>query len=150
MDPFSTLSIATSVVQFVDFAGKLLSSSNEIFHSVHGSSSSNSALESYCTTIKDLSAKLGSSVDTSQGALAQNVKSLADDCKSDCDALLAMLQNMKVKSQKSRRWKSFQVALKTQWGARKLREFEERMDKARNLAAIYVQSLTRFDFEPEQ
>lgn len=144
MDPFSALSIATSVLQFIDFTAKLLSSSSEIFKSVHGASSGALALESSCSTMKTLSERLSSSTETPVGEFACKMKKLADDCKVDCDALLAMLQKLKIQGQKSRRWKSLKAALKTVWGTREIRELEGRIDKARHLVAIYVQSLTMY------
>lgn len=144
MDPFSALSIATSILQFLDFTAKLLSSSKEIYRSVHGASSSNLALESSCTAMKAFSEKLGSSTGApgSTGELGEKMKNLANDCKSDCDALVAKLQKLKVESHKNRRWESLKAALKTVWGTSEIRELEGRIDKARRLVAIYVQSLT--------
>lgn len=144
MDPFSALSIATSVLQFLDFTTKLLSSSSEIFRSVHGASSSTLALESSCSAMKALSEKLSSSTETQCGEFALKMKKLADDCKADCDALLAILQKLKVECHKNRRWESLKVALKTVWGAHEIRELEGRIDKARHLVAIYVQDLTMY------
>ncbi|KAJ4422113.1 hypothetical protein N0V82_003196 [Gnomoniopsis sp. IMI 355080] len=143
MDPFSSLSIATSVLQFLDFTAKLLSSSNEIFRSAHGSSSKALALESSCSAMKALSAKLGSSTSAPAGGeLGAKMRNLANDCKSDCDALVVILQKLKVECQKNRRWESLKAAIKTVWGASEIRELERRIDKSRRLVAVYVQSLT--------
>lgn len=144
MDPFSALSIATSVLQFLDFTAKLLSSSSEIFKSVQGASSGTLTLESSCSVMQTLSERLSSSTETQEGEFAVKMKKLADDCKVDCDALLAMLHKLKVGCNKNRRWESLKVALKTVWGAREMRELEGRIDKARRLVAIYVQSLTMY------
>jgi hypothetical protein len=38
MEPFSALAVTTSFVQFIDFAGKLLSGSAKLYNSVDGRS----------------------------------------------------------------------------------------------------------------
>lgn len=92
--------------------------------------------------MKALSEKLSLSTETQGGEFAVKMKKLADDCKVDCDALLAKLQKLKVEYHKDRRSQSLKVALKNVWGAREIRELEGRIDKPRRVVAIYVQSLT--------
>lgn len=50
------------------------------------------------------------------------MKKFADDCKVDCDALLAILQKWKIQGPNNRRWESLKAALKLVWGAREIRD----------------------------
>lgn len=144
MDPLSALSIATSVLQFLDFATKLLTSSREIFGSSQGATSNNLTLETSCNALKAFSDELSASISSGNGELSRNMQKVADDCKSDCEAILDMLQKLKVDSHKKRRLESLKSALRIAWGARELKELEGRIEKARSLMDIYVQSLARY------
>lgn len=45
MDPLTALGLASNIVQFVDFASKLISQSHEIYQSADGALEDNVALE---------------------------------------------------------------------------------------------------------
>lgn len=58
MDPLSALSVASSVVQFVDFGRQLLSASYEIYRSSSGISSKNVDLRTISKDLTDLVAQI--------------------------------------------------------------------------------------------
>ena len=54
MDPFTALSIATSVVSFVDFGSKLLSNSRKLYKSTNGVLTENVDIDTITTDIATL------------------------------------------------------------------------------------------------
>jgi hypothetical protein len=60
MDPFSALSIATAVIQVVDFSSKVISKSREIYLSADGTTEEVSLLQDATTNLEELLNDLGS------------------------------------------------------------------------------------------
>ncbi|RDL35943.1 uncharacterized protein BP5553_06555 [Venustampulla echinocandica] len=58
MDPFTALGVAGNIVQFVDFAAKLISKSREIYHSVDGASSQHLDLQEIASNLNRLNGRL--------------------------------------------------------------------------------------------
>ena len=58
MDPFSALTVVTSVIIFIDFGGKLLVTGHDIHHAVDGASTENVHIEQLTADLKSLSDKL--------------------------------------------------------------------------------------------
>lgn len=61
MDPLSALSIATSVIQFLDFGANLLCKGTEIYHSAQGSLVENVQLEAIASNMLELNRELQNS-----------------------------------------------------------------------------------------
>ncbi|KAK3933619.1 hypothetical protein QBC46DRAFT_401617 [Diplogelasinospora grovesii] len=125
MDPLTALSVAASVIQFIQFASSLISNTNEIYDSANGASANTLHLEDVYSKLKSLSKtlsvhvglqippghagisgssnklaeqKLGEKASPDQGlALVQ----LSADCKADCNELLKALEKLKVRSEGS-------------------------------------------------
>ncbi len=54
LDPLTALSIASSIVQFVDYGSKLLSKSYELYESADGTTIGNAELEVIAKDLQDL------------------------------------------------------------------------------------------------
>lgn len=59
MDPLTALGLAASVVQFLDFSGKLVSGAFVLYKSVDGATSLNSCLEHIARDLSQLCNKMG-------------------------------------------------------------------------------------------
>ncbi len=118
LDPFSALSLASNVVQFVDFASKLMSESRKIYKA--GFSTTTLELE---TVTKDLSLIIdrltdlfvsnvakGERPDDSEGQ--GGLQHLTSRCREVADELLAILEELKSEGSHSQ-WRCFRQALKT-------------------------------------
>lgn len=149
LDPFTSLSLACNVVQFVDFTSKLLSQSKEIYDSAVGSTKDNEDLEEICTELRDLSQHI---VTTSLsqasrfGALdnrEQAIQKLAQECSATADELITALRSLSLNKHPRRRAASVYAALRTIWSRRKIEALEARMDKYRAQLAVNIIALTR-------
>jgi hypothetical protein len=122
MDPLSALSVAGTVVQFVDFGTKLLKAGKDLYKSSTGVSATNAELETIATAIQSVLDKLRQSSETSQvfGPLTniENEAHLSFDqiCNgvaSIAEELLRKLQTLKVQNRRHRKWESVRKALKS-------------------------------------
>jgi hypothetical protein len=119
MDPLSALSVAASVVQFVQFGASLVSKTHEIYASHEGTLSANVQVEAATKRLIGL-------VDGLRGPLvagnsfpsvgSQELEDICNKCISISKELLARLNKLRVQdTHKHRKWKSFRQALKSVW-----------------------------------
>jgi hypothetical protein len=169
MDPLTAIGLAGNVVQFVDFALKLVSTSAEIAGSARGATESTLELETVYTTLKTFTLQLEvketdprpiTGISEGDGALeglGRNGKAIKDhitalekiavDCKIVCDQLLNVVGGLRVKTGTSnRRIKSFGAAFKTALARGKISELEERLNRFQISIALHFFPLLKFVF----
>ncbi len=149
LDPLSALSVAASVVQFVDFAGKIVSKGKDIYESSDGALQENLSTETVTVRLREKILALESSrrwakqitvrPEKAHQEAAQRDQRLDEICK-DCSNLsknlLHQLGELKVpKGSEHRRWKSFRQALKSVWSkdeidaiSARLRDLRDELD----------------------
>jgi hypothetical protein len=143
MDPFSALSLAACVVQFIDFSGRLLSKGHEIYQSEVGSSAETVELEVIYKDLSRLSDKLKASSlsisPTSGRSLEEKaLGKLAASCKGVADELLATLKELKVADGPHRKWRSVRKAFKSVWKKEKIEALQQRIDNLRDQLSIQL------------
>lgn len=117
MDPLTALSLASNVIQIVDFSTRLVSKGYKIYKSADGTLAENVDAEAVTNSLNMLNAKLQRSVKDSKrgGPLSEDDQSLLKlcaNCESVANELLARLDRVKVTG-KYRKWKSARQALKS-------------------------------------
>ncbi|KAI0889714.1 uncharacterized protein GGS22DRAFT_3110 [Annulohypoxylon maeteangense] len=113
MDPLSVFSLAGNILQFIEFATKLLSSSVEIYKSSTGALDTKVALEEIYQRLSNLSRGFFATPESTASEPA--LRSIAESCSADCSRLLTVLNGIKVGEDDHRAWKSFRAALKIAW-----------------------------------
>ncbi|CAJ0544007.1 Ff.00g040360.m01.CDS01 [Fusarium sp. VM40] len=154
MDPVSALGVAAAVVQFVDFAYGLISTSNKIFHSIKGASLENLELKEVYGMLYRLGAELeirprpegtastlGSALPSSKQV--SDLRQLSEACKLDCDELLGILRKLTVEKGKNRLWRSVKAALQNAASRRKIAEIEARLERAQRTMSLLIATITR-------
>jgi hypothetical protein len=131
MDPLTALSVATSVIQIVDFGSKLVSRASEIYRSAEGFSVSSSALKATTTDLKGLLVRLQDSLplDTTNIPLTAeevSLQALAKGCGEVARELLTRLE--KLKSNKAGKWESIRLALLSVWSEKEIQEASARLE----------------------
>jgi hypothetical protein len=120
MEPFSALSIATAVVQFIDFTAKLISGTREIYHNDANHHSEDKAqiivITKDLTRLNDViqQSRLRQStlpIDSRDRAILE----LCERCNEIADKLLEALDRLRLKATSTRQrvWDSFVIALRT-------------------------------------
>lgn len=137
MDPLSALSVASSVVQFVQFGCSLVSKGQEIYDSEGGSLLKHVECEEATNRLVELTEKLRPALRdcrANKPAPAGDIGSVAaiedicDNCLAISKELIALLGKLRVKEDcKRRKWFSFRQALRSVWSKGDLDAIEKRL-----------------------
>ena len=146
LDPLTALSIASSVIQIVDFGCKLVSETQEIYSSASGATKDNVTSREITKDIKLLYQDLVRKNQAFQRLGPDDIAlgKLVDSCAGEAEALMKLLEELKV-SPDAKQWKSFKSAIKSARKKGKVNEIETRLFKIQrqinsrlNLMMTYV------------
>lgn len=114
LDPLTALSLASSVIQIVDFGCKLVSQTQEIYHSASGTTKDNVTSGEIANDIhllyKDLTSKDQEFNRLSEDDIA--LGKLVDSCAHEARELMHLLREIEVPPDATQ-WKSFKNAVKS-------------------------------------
>jgi hypothetical protein len=141
MEAVVALGVAGNVLQFLDFASKLCSTSLEIYRTADGASTSNAQTEAllkdFMESMDEVSSDLvqyrSALFVTSKQALAagpSQIGLIISDCQAISDELVARFEKLK-SGGKPGRWKSFVTAVKCMWEKKELDELQYRLQQHR-------------------
>ena len=145
LDPLTALSLAASVVQFVEFGGKLISKSHEIYISTNGATKENATIGEVTADIKSISRRLVKQSDTIHGSSPDEVEltNLANSCEELADDLLRLLANLKVAPGASK-WEAFKKAVLTARKEGHVQDLEKRLGKVRKQVTSRLQYMMAY------
>lgn len=160
MDPLTALSLAGTIVQFVDFAGKIIRGSKTLYRSTNGALPANEDLETRTKYLADLAIKLKQPLElhpypppeyaasttpsdnVSPIATHDALRELSGRCASEAENLLIRLEGLKING-KHRVWKSFQHAIKSAWAQREVEEISKRLSEYQRILQAQIMSTLR-------
>ena len=149
MDPISALSLASNVIQFVDFASQLVTTGLDIYKSSHGATRENAALEVSVTQLQNFTASL-TVVRADHGKLSlrqasipteladqhkqisaphvATIQTVASECSLLCAEILAVVNRLKVPQDVSfRRLRAMAASMKTLYRGKQIKDLDERL-----------------------
>jgi hypothetical protein len=142
MDPLSALSIAASVVQFVQFGASLVSKTHEIYASNEGTLAMNVQVEVATRRLIDLVDSLrdpsfaGSSLPLVE---SQSLQNICNKCVSISNELFSRLDKLMVHDAHTyRKWKSFRQALKSVWSKDGIEAIRKRLEVCKDELDIHL------------
>ncbi len=145
MDPLTALSVAGTVVQFVDFGTKILRGTYAIYRSAAGALPVNEELEIVTRDLALLAAKLRRPLRADDGRAARvhstqqvALQSLCDECVRVAEKLVARLERLKVQ-ERHQAWRSFHHAIKAAWAQKEVDELTTTLAKYRASINTYLQ-----------
>ncbi|TVY41183.1 hypothetical protein LSUB1_G001515 [Lachnellula subtilissima] len=145
LEALTALSLAATIVQFVDFSSKLLAKSHEIFVSVDGASIENNDLEAATKNLRDLGERLNKSTVSRRGDTVEATSEpevaliqLTTKCSAVARELLTVLDHLKVQPGSNRKWKTFQQALKSSLKQSQVDEIKSRLQAMRQELSLNV------------
>jgi hypothetical protein len=126
MDPLTALSVASNIIQFVDFGCKLVSKTRQIYKSKDGTLTDKVLVEDLAIDLTSLSLTLRKSLRQNRPFDAlDHAESLEDNealeklcirCIEIATKLIARLNKLKIEgSSRHRNWESFKLALRASW-----------------------------------
>jgi hypothetical protein len=141
LDPLSALSVAACVVQFVDFAAKVVSKGKDIYSSQEGVLEENSFAETVTIRLKEKVKALETSYQSGQHITIRSekaqilargrvvrLKDIIERCTQLSQELLDKLGSLEVpKGSEFRKWKSFRQALKSVWSKQEIDAISEKL-----------------------
>ncbi|KAK0639655.1 hypothetical protein B0T16DRAFT_246926 [Cercophora newfieldiana] len=153
MEALAAVSLTGNILQFLDFCGKVVSGSREIYHSFSGTTKEYESLEQVYECISEISAGLVPPL--SPEALRKlppeqrptemeiRLAWLAMRCKEASDRLLKDLKASRVESRASRRMAaSLLLSIKNALGRSRLKLLEKEVQECRNNLMYCLESMT--------
>lgn len=130
LDPLIALSVASSVIQIVDFGCKLLSQTQEIYHSATGATKDNVTSGEITKDINVLYKDLTSRDQNFQRLGPDDIAlgKLVDSCAQEAKELMHLLRELEVPPDATQ-WKSFKNAIKSARKKGKVKDIETRLLK---------------------
>ncbi|KAJ3575179.1 hypothetical protein NPX13_g4125 [Xylaria arbuscula] len=135
MDPLTALGVAANVVQFVDFASKLIGKSKEVYNSASGASEDTTTREIIARDI----ARIGKSIVAPQGC-SETLKELIGESDRISQELLTALGKLRIKGHKTK-WKTFVVAIRGVWSEDEVEAMGTRLGKLQTQITTHLQVL---------
>ena len=143
LDPLTAISLASAVVQFVDFSVKLVSAGHELYDK--GSLSRNDEIEQISRDLSNLADDLGASRPPSANQPSQDeiaLQKLAGSCKELADQMITVLETLKV--QKSGHGlESVRKAVRSMRKKGKILDIEKRLEKVRDELNLRLTAILR-------
>ena len=109
LDPLSTISFTSNIVQFLDFAGEVVSGARELYNSEKGTTEANQELEDLAKAIQDHARKIKSNeisiVENEASYQLEILLRLSQKCEKVALELLEVLGTLELKDNR-RGWSS--------------------------------------------
>lgn len=161
MASIAAFSLASNVLQFVQFTSQLISTGCEIYSSANGASERNIELERVYETLGAFMSSLETqgttrTISETQAGIfipAQTTENLshiralndlAKECAQLCHELLETIQKLKVQGGRWRPFKSFKAALEASWDSKKVANLEARLDRFQRVTLFHFFPILRY------
>jgi len=130
LSPLEALSVASAIIQIVDFGCKLISQTQEIYRSASGATKDNVTSNEIAEDINALYEDLTRKSQTFQRSSPDDIAlgNLVDSCEQEAKALLHLLGNLQVPPDATQ-WKSFKAAFRSARKKGKVKDIETRLLK---------------------
>ena len=138
MEALVIVGLVSNVVQFVDFAGELVSKTHEIYSSVDGVSKDHADIEYVAEKTRALAETLKLSNPSADPELLQ----LCTECSRIADELLDALTKSQVNG-KHTRFKSARQALRSVWSKEKISKIQRTLSNFRHELNLHICSKLR-------
>ena len=136
----AALSLAANILQFAEFASKIISKSQKIYESTSGFTDEDAGLLDITKSLDELTTGLYTLPPVPDRSKAyspdeKQLQTLAKSCRDAADKLTKALEKLKVEGAgqegSRRKWKSLRQALTRLWKAKEIDEMAENLDSCR-------------------
>ncbi|KAK4969299.1 hypothetical protein LTR66_011696 [Elasticomyces elasticus] len=153
LDPVTALSVASGVLQIIDFSTKVLVKGQEIYKS--GSTAEYAEVEGIATQLGFLSSSVKTSLSTSTAKTSsvyqidRTLTEVAAGCCAIADELLLNLSGLKLPAGNKSVWEATKRGFKSVWRAKNIKSLQDRLDKHQNLLETTILVALRSHFNEE-
>ena len=142
MEPLTALGLAGNVIQFIDYAQKLVSGSKELYQSTTGLTKENDILDVITNDVLDISSKIADDSRLGPSDAEMRLKRLAEECKNLAHRIVRILDDLKRNTgAKNGKWQSFVHLMRSMRKSAELRRLAENVQKIQaqlNLHLTYI------------
>jgi len=142
MDPVTALGLVSSLITCVEFSAKVISATRIIFRSNDGLSIDNMNIEEVYTKLYTLSERLNKGPLALSGAPfemssdLQQLQELSHACGRDCQVILRVMDELKVRQGSDRKWKSVRAAFKSALSSKGIGAIESRLERTQRTMSL--------------
>ena len=142
LEALASLSLASSIVQFVEFASRLISKGNKYYKSIDGTLEEHSRLKDISKSLHHLSLSLEKSAgpfDTVRNLSPdeQALNRVAIECRAIATEFSNIIDKLKLSDPRTR-WKSFRQSVKSHWSKNEIQDMLQRLRLLREDLAIHL------------
>ncbi|KAJ6441409.1 kinase-related protein [Purpureocillium lavendulum] len=138
MDPISAISLASSLITFVDFSWRLVSGAHEIYKSGRGTTSESAQIGDIIEDLQELTSNLETEYVASLKA-EKALRRLASGCKELSTELLVILN--KLKHPKTTRWKALKITWDSILKKDEIQSIRQRLGEYRSQITLHLNTL---------
>jgi hypothetical protein len=135
-ESLAAFGLASNIVQFVDFGMKLISYGRELYSSAEGVLKENNTIEKIALDIKLMTQNLASGVNHDEA-----LQGLVTACNKLSHDLLAVLDTLKIDTEKDRRMEAMKKSLKSLQKRREIKGIYKRLCKVRDQVCSHLNYL---------
>ncbi|KAI9854448.1 MAG: hypothetical protein M1813_001242 [Trichoglossum hirsutum] len=148
MEALAVIGLVGNIVQFVDFGGKLIAKSVQLYQSSDGVLTENIDTETATNHLIRLNNKLENAANTTGD---KALEALCESCSAVAAELLIALDKLKIHGKKEK-WKSMRKALRSLWSKEKIQGIEKRLASFREELNLHIvvnlrEQVSRFTLE---
>jgi len=145
MEALAAVGLASSIVQFVDFATKIISKGYQYQRSVDGVLDENVELQAIADSLDQLTKGLVTSKEKTAPSTRRKkdskeneaLKAVAMECQKIANDLSTAVDRLKITGKRTK-WKSFRQALKSQWKKEEIEATLRRLRLAREDLIVHL------------
>ncbi len=134
METLAIIGLVGNIVQFLDFSGKLISKSIQLYQSSDGALAGNTNIETATSHLSLLNNKLK---DAAAATGDRTLETLCRSCEGVADKLLEALGKVKAKGTQ-RKWESIRKALRAVWSKDDIDELEQQLARFRDELNLHI------------
>ncbi|KAI9853263.1 MAG: hypothetical protein M1824_001460, partial [Vezdaea acicularis] len=142
MEALAIIGLVGNIVQFIDFSGKLISKSTELYRSSEGALAENIDIETITKHLLTLNKSLEDTTNASSDAALER---LCASCNTVANELLMALDKVKLKSGQQK-WKSLRKALQSVWSKEKIMKLDQQLAGFRDELNLHLTADLRENF----
>lgn len=143
LDPITSLTVATSTVQFVDFSAKLITRIHDIYEATDGNIEEYQQIKANAVTLRKLSAHLTTILSRNNlhrplTAQEQEIAALGKQCDETAAELIRVLKRTLPGVGKVGPWKASFQAIKTIWRQKDVDHLRQRLEEYKQLLSTNI------------
>ncbi|KAI0449963.1 hypothetical protein F5B21DRAFT_492597 [Xylaria acuta] len=141
LEALSAIGLAANVIQFLDYAHRILSESQEIFHSASGISAQHADFEAIAVSLSALSDKLIAPPAPSSIKLPPDedeIHKVAALSRATAHELISCIQKLRRSGGRHRRWASIRQALEGLWNKDRIDQLVRRLRDMRSQLSTHI------------